>query len=493
MLRKKTDLGLKEATFWHKLLSGWLLSVVCVGLTSCGQDRQQRAQAVEEASLLRSIPIELGVPQRRSRTIAEIIEHGRLVVLTRNAPTTYYLDQNGLPLGPEYELAEAFGEHIGVKPEYLVLDSIGEILTALDEGRGDIVAAGITATPVRRKKLDFGPGYQKVTQQVICAPGRSAPKGIKQLLKRDITIISGSSYEEKLFDLRRAHPELSWTARDDTGTEQLLEEVAEKKLDCTVADSNIVAINRRYHPELKFGFDLTKGEDLAWVLPKERPALKLLIESWLAEFKKRGDMLEVEHRYYGHLRKFDYVEHSTFLARVEKRFPRYQKWFEEAADRHQVVMPTLAAQGYQESHWNPHAVSPTGVRGLMMLTGITAKSLGVRDRTDPRESIFGGAKYLRQMHRRQGEDAAEPDRTWLALAAYNVGLGHLRDAQTLARRAGKNPEKWAVVKKMLPLLSQKRYYRTVKYGYARGKEPVQYVRNIRDYKDVLEKHLDLRG
>ena len=471
-----------------------LVPLFCLLLVSgCGQDRLERAEKVERKSAENAPPIELGKPQRRSRTIAEIIEHGRFVVLTRNAPTTYYLDQHGLPTGPEYDLMESFGEHIGVKPEYLVLDSISEILQALDEGRGDIVAAGITATPARRKRLDFGPGYRKVTQQVICAPGKAVPKKVADLIGRELTIIAGSSYEERLIDLRRSHPDLRWVARDDLGTEQILEEIAEKKMDCTVADSNIVDINRRYHPELRFAFNLGSEEELAWVLPKQRPALKLLIKSWQQEYVKRGAMQELEHRYYGHLRKFDYVEHSTFLKRVEKRFPRYRNWFEQAAERHEFVMPTLAAQGYQESHWNPAAVSPTGVRGLMMLTRVTAKAVGVRDRTDPRESIFGGAKYLREMHRRQLEEASEPDRTWLALAAYNVGLGHLRDAQTLARRAGKNPNKWAVVKKMLPLLSNKQYYKTLKYGYARGNEPVQYVRNIRDYQDVLEKHLGMRG
>lgn len=471
----------------------FLVTLLVVAITDTDESRLERAQRIEQAVAEAGLPLKPGVPQRRSRTLAEIQEQGRLVVLTRNAPTTYYLDQNGLPVGPEYELAEAFGKHLGIKPEYVVLGSIKEILSALDEGRGDIVAAGITATGERRKRVDFGPGYRDVTQQVVCAPGVKLPKNVTQLVGKDISIIAHSSYEESLTVLRRQHPQLSWTAVENAGTEQLLQEVAEKKFDCTVADSNIVDINRRYHPELRLAFNLTKPQQLAWVLPQKRPALKIAIKKWQAEFAKRGGLSELNHRYYAHIRKFDYVEHSTFIKRLDSRFPKYRQWFEQAANRQSFVMSTLAAQGYQESHWNPNAVSPTGVRGLMMLTEVTAKSVGVNDRTNPRQSIMGGAKYLREMHRRQKDATLEPDRTWLALAAYNVGLGHLRDAQTLVRRAGGNPHKWAEVKKKLPLLTQKKYYSTVKYGYARGNEPVQYVRNIRDYQDVLDRQLGGRG
>lgn len=474
-----------------------LFALALAALLTAGCDSYENqlrdAAAVELQSAAAGVPLTPAKRQRRSRTLAEIREQDRLVVLTRNAPTTYYLDQNGLPAGPEYDLAEAFGEHLGVKPEYIVLDSIRDILQALDEGRGDLVAAGVTATQRRRKKLDFGPVYQKVTQQVVCAPGKRPPKKVEALVGLDVRVIARSSYVERLTDLKKTHPELAWTEVDDRGTEQLLEELANKEFDCTVADSTIVNINRRYHPELLVGFSLTEPEGLAWVLPKQRPALRLELKAWWEKMQKQGHYAEIEHRYYGHIRKFDFVEHSTFIERVDKRLPKYKNWFEKAAERQEFNMTLLAAQGYQESHWNPHAVSPTGVRGLMMLTEITAKAMGVRDRTNPLESINGGAKYLRQMHRRQKEDATEPDRTWLALAAYNVGLGHLRDAQTLARRAGKDPNKWSVIQEMLPLLTNKRYYKTVKYGYARGREPVQYVRNIRDYQDVLEKQLGMRG
>ena len=140
---------------------------------------------------------------------------------------------------------------------------------------------------------------------------------------------------------------------------------------------------------------------------------------------------------------------------------------------------------YQESHWNPRARSFTGVRGMMMLTLRTAKELGVKNRLDPKQSIFGGAKYLAKLRKRMPDNIAEPDRTWMALAAYNVGYGHLTDARKLTKLDGGDSTRWMDVKDYLPRLSQKRYYKQTRHGYARGNEPVSYVQNIRRYFDVL--------
>ena len=145
----------------------------------------------------------------------------------------------------------------------------------------------------------------------------------------------------------------------------------------------------------------------------------------------------------------------------------------------------LAAVGYQESHWDPDAVSPTGVKGLMMLTQDAAKDIGIKDREDPQQSILGGAKYLASMHKRIPDRIPEPDRTWLALAAYNVGLGHLEDARMLTLKNKGDADKWVDVKKNLPLLTKEKWFKQTRYGYARGREPVRYVENVRTYYDIL--------
>lgn len=184
----------------------------------------------------------------------------------------------------------------------------------------------------------------------------------------------------------------------------------------------------------------------------------------------------------------EHYEVTVFQKHLKSRFSRYAPMFKRAAGNHDIPWRLLAAQAYQESHWNWKAKSPTGVRGIMMLTRTTAASLGIRNRLDPTQSIRGGAKYLVRMESRLPSHIQVPDRVYMALAAYNVGMGHLKDARRLAKRLGRNPDRWAHLKTVLPLLRQKKYYRTLRHGYARGNEPVEYVERIRAYRTLLKVH-----
>jgi membrane-bound lytic murein transglycosylase MltF len=166
--------------------------------------------------------------------------------------------------------------------------------------------------------------------------------------------------------------------------------------------------------------------------------------------------------------------------------PLYQKWFEEAALQSSQDWRLLAAIGYQESKWNPEASSASGAKGLMQLTTDTATATDVTNPADPRQSIFGGARYFGQVYAKIPTHVPEPDRTWFALAAYNIGYGHLEDARVLAQKAGRDADSWDDVRKFLPLLEQQEWYTQTENGYARGWEPVRYVDNVRDYRDMLE-------
>ncbi|MDX1609002.1 MAG: membrane-bound lytic murein transglycosylase MltF, partial [Halofilum sp. (in: g-proteobacteria)] len=285
------------------------------------------------------------------------------------------------------------------------------------------------------------------------------------------------------------YPVPEWTEVDRETTEQLLRRVWQRDLECTVADSNIVAINRRYFPELVTPMNLSRWQQLGWVLPQGSEALAQALRRWMKPFQASGELANVEEKYYGHFEQFDYVDTRRLLRRVHERLPSYRDWFEQAAERQGLPWTLLAAQGYQESHWRRDARSPTGVRGIMMLTRPTARAVGVENRLDPRQSIFGGAAYLARMKERFVDEVAEPDRTYLALAAYNVGRAHLHDAQVLARQRGLSPHHWRDLKQVLPLLAEPQVYRKLKYGYARGWEPVRYVQRIREYNHILERAL----
>jgi membrane-bound lytic murein transglycosylase F len=426
-------------------------------------------------------------------TLEAIQKSGELRVITRNSPTTYYYGRDG-EKGLEYDLARRFADELGVDLKLVVIDDFGEILDALAKGKGHLAAAGLTVTRKRKERFAFGPSYQSVQQQVVCRRGGEVPREWEDLPGVDLLVLEGTSYVERLREIRQVMPDLAWRETGKLSTEQILEKVWRGEVDCTVADSNIVALNQRYYPELVVAFPISEEQELAWALPKGSEALRAKLREWFGELAAKQELAAIRDRYYGHVTIFDYVDIATFQRRITSRLPRYKHLFRKVADGYPAFSwELLAAQAYQESHWRPRAKSPTGVRGMMMLTLTTARSLGIRNRLDVRNSIRGGAEYLARMYERLPEAITEPDRTWIALAAYNVGMGHIWDARRLAERAGRDPDSWNTLKDMLPKLSQRQYYKDLPYGYARGTEPVKYVRRIRQYFQILERRFSQEG
>ncbi|MFV1993082.1 MAG: membrane-bound lytic murein transglycosylase MltF [Acidiferrobacterales bacterium] len=425
------------------------------------------------------------------KALQSIKEKKQLIVVTRNSPTTYY-ELHDEWVGFEHDMAQAFAEYLGVKVRFIEKESTAEIISAITNGEAHIAAAGLTKTKERGDQFLFGPVYQKVQQQVVCRNGGKRPKNINGLSGVQLLVPKNTSYEEKLIQLKQKYKKLEWQTGAGLTSENLLEQVWSKKLDCTVADSNIVAINRRYYPELSVRFNLTKPESLAWLLSPKSELLQQEINKWFNKFKKSGQLSELNNRYYGFIEIFDFVDTRAFVRSIEKDLPLYRDMFKQAATKNDLQWMQIAAQAYQESRWRVNAKSPTGVRGIMMLTRNTARGLGVKNRLDPAQSISGGARYYADLYQRLPESIKEPDRSWYALAAYNIGMGHIYDARTLARQLKKNPDLWQDLSKVLPLLANKNYYPRLKHGYARGREPVRYVRRIRDYQDILEKTLSSR-
>ncbi len=411
---------------------------------------------------------------------------GELLVASRNTPTCYYEAPEG-PAGLEYDLVTLFAEEIGVKARFVFPDSFSDILPAVRTGKVHMGAAGLSITPERRLTTAFSKPYQEITQQLVYRRGNRRPKDPGDLGEGTLEVVAGSSHEERLRYLQETtYPQLHWVARSEYDSEELIYLVNEQVIDYTVADSNDVALNRRFFPHIKAAFDLSDPEPLAWAFAKHTDSsLRDAADAFLVRIMRDGTLAGLIERYYGYTEQLNFVDKRDFWRHVAKRLPKYEDLFRQAGEKYGYDWRLLAAIGYQESHWNPKAKSPTGVRGIMMLTLNTAKRLGVKNRLDPEQSIFGGARYLRMLERTLPERIPEPDRSWLALAGYNVGFGHLEDARILTERQGGDPDRWAEIKQRLPLLSRKRYYKTLKHGYARGREPVNYVDNIRNYYDLL--------
>lgn len=415
-----------------------------------------------------------------------------LYVLTRNAPTTYYIGSNEEPQGFEYDLLKSFADSMGMIPKFIVKHSIADIFASMETGQYALATAGITKTDERLAQYDFGPTYFKVQQQVVHRRNGPSPDSIPDLIGLDLKVIDESSYTERLLALQQQYPALSWSVTTALSTEELMEKVAAGSLDVTIADANIVSINQRYYPELRVAFPISETQELGWLLNPDIPGLQTALDNWFEGFRDSGNLANIRERYYGHTIIFDYVDLRAFHRRIESLLPRYREYFQTAAADYDLPWPLLAAQAYQESHWRRTARSPTGVRGIMMLTRITAKSLGVANRLDTQKSIRGGARYLRQIMNRLSDAIPERQKIRFALAAYNVGWGHLMDAQRLAERLGKDPNSWNDIAEVLPLLSHKKYYTTLPYGYARGTEPVRYVHRVLNYRDILENEIRMQ-
>jgi membrane-bound lytic murein transglycosylase F len=325
-----------------------------------------------------------------------------------------------------------------------------------------------------------------VTQQLVYRLGNTPPRNLASIGSGHLEVVAHSSHSERLAEIAKELPELRWHENPSLDTEELLVMVDEGLIDYTIADSNEIAVVRRFYPRLAVAFDIAAPEPLAWAFPRTGDkSLFSEASAFIEQLHSTGELDELRERYYGHIDVYDYAGTPVYMSQVRARLPRYRRHFEEAGATHGLDWRLLAAMAYQESHWDPAAVSPTGVRGMMMLTQATAEYLGIAKRTDLAQSIDGGTRYLKQLIRRLPDEILEPDRTWMAVAAYNVGLGHLNDARRITRELGGDNTLWKDVKENLPLLRERSWYRKTRHGYARGDEPVRYVENIRSYYDIL--------
>lgn len=418
--------------------------------------------------------------------LEQLREDGTLRVITRNTPTTYYQGRHG-DTGLEYELSRRFADSLQLELEMITSPTLDDLYQQLVEGKGPhIAAAGLTVNPNRSEQVHFAEPYLQVTPQVVYRRGSLQPKGIEDLYERRITVLKGSALADQLRELQAEHPQLIFEESDSLETVDLLRMVNDGEIDFTLVYSNELVVNQAFYPALHVGFDLGPAQPMAWALTGgEDDSLLREVNHFFEGIRADGTLDQLLERFYGHADVLDYVGARAFARHMQQRLPRFEQLFRQSADQQGMDWRLLAAMAYQESLWDPDARSPTGVRGLMMLTLPTAKFVGVTNRVDPAQSIGGGARYIVWVRDQLSTDIPEPDRTWFALAAYNVGLGHLDDARILTRNSGRDPNRWIDVKDHLPLLSKKQWYSQTRYGYARGAEPVSYVQNIRRYYDIL--------
>jgi len=432
--------------------------------------------------------------------LEQIKERGVLRVGTLNNQLSYYIGPDG-PTGLDYELAREFANELGVQLEMKPAYRISSLYPALRNGEIDIIAAGLSQSPERLKTFRPGPAYYYVSQQVVYKKGQWRPRNLEQLLERQpelveennneavLQIVGDSHFNQTLAKIQNEYPQFLYKIDPNADVNDLLKKVSKDELQFTVADSVEVSLSQRIYPDIALAFELTEDQPISWFLRRSQDeSLYALLIEFFGHIKQSGHLSSLEEKYIGHIDSFDYVDTRAFIRALDSKLPKWSPLFKKYSDEFDWRL--VAALGYQESHWNPIAKSPTGVRGMMMLTLPTAKSVGVTDRLDPEQSVKGGVEYLRRMVARIPDSIEEHEKIWFALASYNVGYGHVMDARRLTKRQGGNPDAWADVKDRLPLLRQKKYYSQTRYGYARGDEARNYVENIRRYYQSIIGHVE---
>lgn len=418
-------------------------------------------------------------------SIEAVRQQGELVVAIRQGLSSHYQGPFG-PAGFEYELAQAFADDLGVRLRLVEVETADAGLRLLAERRVHLAVGQAT----REDDPDFAYSVpvQRTSQFVVCDGRRGPmPANVGALAERSLAIAAGNHHGPQLARLQQLAPGLHWTGIEGASEENLLGLVHAGRVGCAVIDSPEWALHRHLFPDLRVALELPQPTFLAWAFQATGDsALREFTNAWLARRDADGTLAALRAHYYDHLESLTQLDARRFHQAIRGRLPQYSAAFRREAERNGLDWRLVAAVAYQESHWHPDATSPTGVQGLMQLTLDTALSLGIDDRTDPLESIRGGARYLRQMINQLPAEIPEPDRTWMALAAYNAGLAHVLDARELARKRGLDPNSWADVRDTLPLLKQQEWYSQTRYGYARGAtQAIIYVRHVRRYYDLL--------
>lgn len=414
-----------------------------------------------------------------------ILKAGEITVCTRNNAHCYYLYREQA-MGFEYDLAKAFADYLGVNLKVRIAEKWEGMIPALTEGTCSFIAASMTIMPQRKKWVSFSNGYMPIQQYVIVHRNNKSIRCQEDLAGKTVHIRAGTSYEEKLKSLKNKGIDLKIKLHDDLPTEELIRQVAEEKIEGTIADSNIALLNQRYYPQAVLACPISEQEFLGWAVGRNAQNLLYRINCFFKTIKKNGKFNELYNKYYGNIDDFDYVDLTVYHRRLKSRLPKYKEIIMEAADYHDFDWRLIAAQMYQESHFNPKARSRSGAKGLMQLTRSTAKSLGVTDILDPEQNINAGVQHLKDLYN-HFEKAEGSNRLFITLAAYNVGQGHIFDAQNIAREMNLDPYKGSSLSTTLPLLTYPTHYKKAKYGYCRGAEPIEYINKIMIYYDILKR------
>ncbi len=447
--------------------------------------RLRRGSTVSQLSAAVAAVLLLSACAHPQSALQRIRARGELRVVTLNAPTSYYLGAQG-PQGFEYRLASAFARQLQVRLVIEPLPDEAAMRAALRAGSADLAAAQISPDARWLQAGLATDNYDRIPQLVVQGRGKLHAHELGALHLASIVVRDESPQLDLLRSIKNSEaPDLSLVVLTADQPDPL-EVVTDGDADYAIVDANEFEFARHLYPDATVAFTLPNARALNWIVPTDAVDLAQAANGFFISTKASGEFSRIVRDAGAESRGFDYADAHRFQADIATRLPQLQAMFEQAAQATGLDWRLLAAVGYQESKWQTRAASADGALGIMMLTTDAASTVGVKDRSDQWQNILGGARYLAQVIATIPNRIGEPDRTWLALAAYNVGYGHLEDARVLAQMRGKDPDSWNDVRAQLPLLTDEHWYSRVKRGYARGWEPAGFVEQVRQYLAVLE-------
>jgi membrane-bound lytic murein transglycosylase F len=415
-----------------------------------------------------------------------------LSVVVRPGPGSWFSGPEGTPAGFEFELIDRYAREHKLALRSVTVDSAVSLMASVSAGEAQLGAGGLfrplaapAATAARDDTVIWTRGIIDVEPVLIFNSDGFKPKNWSDLSGTDVVYVAGTGISESLAKLRVEHPEIHWKPIDVPSADALIAQVDDARINYAVVMSTDAALARNIYLDFDVAFSAGAPRKLAWALAPSQVALRDDLDAYLDRLRRDGTLARLRDRYYAPARGLGRPDAGALHEKMATILPRYRRYFEEAQDQSGLDWRLIAAIAYQESQWDPDATSETGVRGMMQFTTDTAKDLGLADRLDAGPAIVAAARYVRDLKNKLPARIGEPDRTWFALAAFNIGLGHLEDARVLAQQMKHDPDSWNDVRNVLPLLADPDYYSQARLGYARGGMPVAFVDRVRAYYDVL--------
>ena len=426
----------------------------------------------------------------------QIKQDGILKAITVFSPTSYFL-YRGLALGFEYELLQKLADHMGLELEMVVAENmdLNNLLDMLNSGEGDIIAYGLTVTQLRKEHVTFTDHHFESHQVLV----QRKPANWRQmklheiekelitnpldLIGKEVYVRNPSSYYQRLLNLQdeMGGEIIIKEVTEHNTTDEIIKKVVNGEIDYTVADNNIAAINANYYPILDIETEISFPQRIAWAVRKNSPELHTAVNDWIKTMKKETDYYVIYNKYFKNKKLYKQHLKSDFFSETSDNISKFDELVKDHANKIGWDWRFLSSLIYQESKFDPNATSWAGGKGLMQLMPATAEEVGVKDRADPKQSIVGGTNYLISLYERWDDIPDSIQRLKFTLASYNCGYSHVRDAQKLARKYNDDFIIWdEEIEEYILKLSSPEYYqdKVVNYGYVRGEEPYEYVREI---------------